>query len=80
MKVAILAGGYIPLKPVTVQAIYLVTSVDASPLFGFDAESQYISGFDTGSWGVPPDYVEGLQPFITIGDASVFIGEAIVTL
>ncbi len=51
---ALLAGGYIPLKPETVHVTaYLVSSVSGTPLFGFDVENQYISGFDVGSWGVP---------------------------
>ncbi|MDR9240711.1 hypothetical protein FEP07_04742 [Burkholderia multivorans] len=49
---ALLAGGYIPLKPEGVRVAYtLVTSVDGSPLFGFDVNNQYIAGFDTGVWG-----------------------------
>lgn len=80
MFLAILAGGYIPLKPVGVQAVYLVTSVDEAPLFGFDVDNEYVAGFDVGSWGVPPDYVEGVEPFITIGEASVYIGDLVVTL
>ncbi|AOI57444.1 hypothetical protein WI26_07410 [Burkholderia diffusa] len=51
---ALLAGGYIPLKPEGVRVNYtIVTSVDAAPLFGFDVSNQYIAGFDTGAWGVP---------------------------
>ncbi|HDR8979509.1 TPA: DUF2612 domain-containing protein [Burkholderia vietnamiensis] len=49
---ALLAGGYIPLKPEGVRVAYtLVTSADGAPLFGFDVNNQYIAGFDTGAWG-----------------------------
>ena len=34
---------------------FLFTSVDATPLFGFDVESLGISGWDTGAWGVTPE-------------------------
>lgn len=47
----ILFGGYIPLKPEGVRVIYLITTVNATPLFGFDAENSHVSGFDVGSWG-----------------------------
>ncbi|AOI65565.1 hypothetical protein WS51_18360 [Burkholderia territorii] len=51
---ALLAGGYIPLKPEGVRVNYtIVSSVDNEPLFGFDVNNQYIAGFDTGAWGVP---------------------------
>jgi len=49
---ALLAGGYIPLKPEGVRVNYtIVTSVDGEPLFGFDVQSSLISGFDVGAWG-----------------------------
>ncbi len=51
---ALLAGGYIPLKPEGVRVNYtIVSSVDNEPLFGFDVNNQYIAGFDTGAWGTP---------------------------
>lgn len=51
---ALLTGGYLTLKPEAVRIdAYLVPSVPATPLFGFDVENSLISGFDTGSWGVP---------------------------
>ncbi|VVE69237.1 bacteriophage protein [Pandoraea pnomenusa] len=51
---ALLAGGYIPLKPQTVRvSYYLVTSTDGAPLFGFDMASAYVSGFDNGAWATP---------------------------
>lgn len=50
--ISLFAGGYIPLKPAGVQAYYRFTSVNGTPLFGFDVQNGYISGFDTGSWGI----------------------------
>jgi len=49
---ALLSGGYIPIKPEGVHINnYVVTSVDGAPIFGFDVQNQYIAGFDTGAWG-----------------------------
>ena len=48
---ALLAGGYIPIKPAGVRiSIAVVTTVDNAPLFGFDMNNQYVSGFDGGAW------------------------------
>lgn len=50
---ALLRGGYIPLKPEAVHINgYFVPSVSNTPLFGFDVENNLISGFDVGSWAV----------------------------
>ncbi|KWE70568.1 hypothetical protein WL77_12260 [Burkholderia ubonensis] len=49
---ALLAGGYIPLKPEGVRVNYtIVTTVDGAPMFGFDMNNQFVAGFDTGAWG-----------------------------
>ncbi|ESS41292.1 hypothetical protein SY91_02197 [Burkholderia cenocepacia] len=51
---ALLSGGYIPLKPEGVRVNYtIVTTVDGSPLFGFDMSNQLVSGFDVGAWSRP---------------------------
>lgn len=51
---ALLRNGLIPLKPEGVRInIVIVTSVDGSPLFGFDMENDLVSGFDAGAWGTP---------------------------
>ncbi|OWT69202.1 MULTISPECIES: DUF2612 domain-containing protein [unclassified Achromobacter] len=48
---ALLTGGYIPIKPEGVRVnYYIVPNIDG-PLFGFDVSNEYISGFDTGVWG-----------------------------
>ena len=48
---ALLTGGYIPLKPEGVRISYYVIPSAEGPLFGFDVQNQYISGFDGGLWG-----------------------------
>ncbi|AJY39201.1 DUF2612 domain-containing protein [Burkholderia humptydooensis] len=49
---ALLSGGYIPLKPEGVRVNYtIVTTVDDAPLFGFDMNSALVAGFDVGAWG-----------------------------
>lgn len=51
---ALLAGGYIPLKPEGVRVNYtVVTTVDGAPMFGFDMNNQFVAGFDAGAWGKP---------------------------
>lgn len=53
--IALLADGYLRLKPEGVRADYRITTV-SGPLFGFDVENEFIAGFDTGAWGAPPSY------------------------
>lgn len=48
---ALLTGGYIPLKPEGVRISYYVIPSGEGPLFGFDVQNHYISGFDSGLWG-----------------------------
>lgn len=50
---ALLAEGAINLKPVGVAVNYTETSVDGSPIFGWDVENSFVSGWDVGAWGVP---------------------------
>jgi hypothetical protein len=57
LDLAILAGGYLPIKPAGVSVIYAVTSVDGSPVFGFDCDNEFIGGFDRGAFGITPDEV-----------------------
>lgn len=49
----ILAQGDIRLKPVGVGSNYIMTSITDTPIFGFDIESDLVSGWDVGSWGIP---------------------------
>lgn len=49
---ALLVGGYIPIKPQAVHVdYYIVSSGPDSPIFGFDMSNKYVAGFDAGSWG-----------------------------
>jgi len=51
---ALLKGGYIPLKPEGVLVnSYIVTSSTGASIFGFDMENQYVSGWDVGAWATP---------------------------
>lgn len=52
LMVALLTGGYLPLRPEGVLARYVIPSINNTSLFGFDVANQYIGGFDTGSWAV----------------------------
>lgn len=54
IDLGLLAQDGIPIKPAGVQTDYAVTSVDGTPLFGFDVQNEFISGFDTGAFGVDP--------------------------
>lgn len=51
IELALLTGGYIPLKPQSVGVKNYITPTADGPLFGFDANNQYIAGFDQGNWG-----------------------------
>jgi hypothetical protein len=49
---ALLSGGYIPIKPEGVRVnSYVVTSESGTPIFGFDMQNDLVGGFDSGSWG-----------------------------
>lgn len=45
---------YLPTRSAGVKTYYLVTSIEEAPLFGFDANSDHIAGFDVGAYGVSP--------------------------
>ncbi|TDV39517.1 uncharacterized protein DUF2612 [Paraburkholderia caballeronis] len=48
---ALLSGGYIPIKPAGVRvSYYLVTSETGAPIFGFDMDNTFVAGFDSGAW------------------------------
>jgi hypothetical protein len=52
---SILDQGLIEIKPEGVRMNVSVTSIDGDAVFGFDVNNQYVSGWDTGAWGVPPE-------------------------
>jgi len=50
LTLALLTGGYLPLKPEGVRISAYYVSVDTGPVFGWDVESDQIQGWDEGSW------------------------------
>lgn len=50
LTLALITGGYIPLKPEGVRVNVYYVSVDSEPIFGWDVESDLIKGWDEGSW------------------------------
>lgn len=53
--IALLSGGYIPLKPEGVRAKYRITTV-SGPIFGFGVDNDMIGGFGRGAWAASPEY------------------------
>lgn len=53
LQMAMLTGGYLPLRPagVTLKSVTTV-SIGGSPLFGWDDNTALVSGWDGGAWGV----------------------------
>lgn len=51
LQLALLTGGYIPIKPQSVGVDYYIVPSQDGQMFGFDIDNQYVAGFDTGSWG-----------------------------
>lgn len=50
----IFRGSYLPLSPSGVRAYHLVTSVQATQIFGWGLDNNKIGGFGTGAWGTDP--------------------------
>ena len=57
VDLAILQQGLIGAKPEGVTVNLLVTSKNNAPVFGLDADNEYIGGLDHGAWGVSPTYL-----------------------
>jgi hypothetical protein len=57
LYLALLAGGYVPVKPAGVKTSYMVTTAQSAPLFGFGVSNQFIDGWGVGAWGATPDYI-----------------------
>ena len=53
----IIALNLIPVKAAGVRRYYAFTSVDGAPLFGFDLQNSFLSGWDSGAWGVTPQWL-----------------------
>lgn len=50
LTLALLLGGYIPLKPEGVRVTAYYVSVDSNPVFGWDVDSDLLGGWDEASW------------------------------
>lgn len=57
MALGLLAQNAIPIKPGGVSVAYRITSVDRRPIFGFGVQNKYVSGWGTGAWAVPPEFL-----------------------
>jgi len=57
LDLALLSQDLIAAKPVGVALDYAVTSVDQTPVFGWGVENEFIGGWGTGAWAVPPDFI-----------------------
>lgn len=49
-ELALLTGGYLPLKPAGVRVSYYAVPVGPGPLFAWDVQNESLDGWDTGSW------------------------------
>ncbi|WP_175786556.1 DUF2612 domain-containing protein [Burkholderia anthina] len=68
--IALLNNGLLDLKPESVRMNYSITTIDGSPLFGFDCDNEYCAGFDTGAWGAPVILAQDLLDYTFILDVS----------
>ncbi len=50
LTLALVTGGYIPLKPEGVKVNVVYSPVDDGPLFGWDLETDFVKGWNEGSW------------------------------
>lgn len=50
LTLALITGGYIPLRPEGVRVNEYYVSVDSGPVFGWDLDSTLLQGWETGSW------------------------------
>lgn len=47
----------IPFAPAGVGIDWAVTTINNTPVFGFDLTNSFVSGWDTGAWGASPAFV-----------------------
>lgn len=50
LTLALIIGGYIPLKPEGVRVNEYFVSIDTNPVFAWDLETDLLEGWDEGSW------------------------------
>ncbi len=54
VDLSILAQNIIPVQPAAVHLDWGITTFNGAPCFGFDLETDLISGWDVGAWGADP--------------------------
>ena len=69
IDLALLNQGLVGAKPEGVAVDLAITSVIGSPIFGFDIQSPYIGGWDTGAWAATPGELIATPP-MTAGAAA----------
>lgn len=72
ITLALLSPKYIHLVPAGVRCSFEQASISGTPIFGFDVENDYISGWDIGSWAIPAGSLTA-TPVLYIADA-VLVG------
>jgi len=50
LTLALLTGGYLPLRPEGVRIVEYFVPVDSNPLFAWDTENSYLGGWNSASW------------------------------
>lgn len=50
LTVAVIVGGFLPLKPEGVRITEYLFPVNTGPIFAFDIENDFLDGWDIGSW------------------------------
>ncbi len=50
LTLALIQGGYIPLKPEAIHVNTYYLPVNTGPLFGWDLDTDFVQGWETGSW------------------------------
>lgn len=50
LTLALIEQGYLPLKPEGVRVNVIYSPIDDNPLFAWDIETDYLAGWDAGSW------------------------------
>lgn len=73
IDLAILDQGLVGAKPEGVAVALAVTSVVDAPIFGFDLQSEYIGGWDTGAWAATPAELIANPPQTLAAAAAVSI-------
>lgn len=52
LTLALVVGGYLPLRPEGVRLAGVFTPIDNNPYFAWDVESDFLQGWNEGSWAI----------------------------